>query len=123
MRPFPYRLWILLLSLPYILLIDYLRLPYTLLFHILFCLIKIWIFILDALAFPFYDHISLKLDFRSKECLFLGYSQLHKGYICLSSRGRIFISKDVLFDEHKFPYSVFKNHQIQLKMLVNGTSP
>jgi len=43
-----------------------------------------------------------KLDFRS---LFLGYSHLHKEYKCLASGGRIFISKDILFDELQFPYS------------------
>jgi len=52
---------------------------------------------------PYKSH---KLDFKSKECLFLGYSQLHNGYKSLSSSGHIFLSKDVLFDEHKFPYYV-----------------
>lgn len=48
---------------------------------------------------------SQKFDFRSHECLFLGYSTAHKGYKCLSPSGRIFISKDVLFNESKFPYN------------------
>ena len=35
----------------------------------------------------------------------MGYSSSHKGYKCLSSFGRINISKDVLFNELRFPYS------------------
>src|ERR1044072_6285488 len=51
---------------------------------------------------PFNSH---KFDYHSKECVFLGYSPSHKGYKCLSSNGRIYISKDVLFHETRFPYS------------------
>lgn len=47
---------------------------------------------------------SHKLDFRSQECLFLGYSTSNKGYMCLSSSARLFISKDVRFNESRFPY-------------------
>lgn len=50
---------------------------------------------------PYNPH---KVDFRSHESLFLGYSTSHKGYKCLSPSGRIFISKTVLFNENKFPY-------------------
>lgn len=45
-----------------------------------------------------------KFDFRSHKCLFLGYFTSHKGYKCLSPSGKLFISKDVLFNETKFPY-------------------
>nr|KYP63467.1 Retrovirus-related Pol polyprotein from transposon TNT 1-94 [Cajanus cajan] len=38
-----------------------------------------------------------KLQLRSQECVFLGYSTSHKGYKCLAPTGRIFISKDVIF--------------------------
>ena len=51
---------------------------------------------------PYNKH---KLQFRSQECLFLGYSTSHKGYKCLSPDGRLYISKDVIFNEAKFPYS------------------
>ena len=51
-----------------------------------------------------YDHH--KLEFRSTQCLFIGYSNLHKGYKCLEiSAGRIYISRDVVFDENIFPFS------------------
>lgn len=46
-----------------------------------------------------------KLQFRSRRCVFLGYSNLHKGFKSLDPfEGRIYISRDV-FDEHVFPFS------------------
>ena len=47
-----------------------------------------------------------KLEFRSKKCVFLGYSSLHKGYKCLHvPTNRVYISRDVVFDENVFPFS------------------
>ena len=47
-----------------------------------------------------------KLEFRSKMCVFIGYSPMHKGYKCLDrSTGRIYISRDVIFDESVFPFA------------------
>ena len=46
-----------------------------------------------------------KLSFRSKRCVFLGYSPLHKGVKCLDiSIGRVYISRDVVFDENVFRF-------------------
>jgi hypothetical protein len=50
---------------------------------------------------------SNKLMPRSKECIFLGYSPSHKGYKCLHvSSSRIYISRDVIFNESFFPSAV-----------------
>jgi hypothetical protein len=47
-----------------------------------------------------------KLNFRTKQCVFTGYSELHKGYKCLHiPTGRVYISRDVIFDEHVFLFS------------------
>jgi hypothetical protein len=46
-----------------------------------------------------------KLAFRSKQFVFLGYSPRHKGVKCLEvSTGRVYISRDVVFDEAVFPF-------------------
>lgn len=38
--------------------------------------------------------------------MFLGYSHMHKGFKCLDpTEGRVYISRDVVFDEHVFPFS------------------
>jgi histone deacetylase 1/2 len=46
-----------------------------------------------------------KIDFRSKTCIFLGYSLSHQGYKCLDlASGKLYISRHVIFDESLFPY-------------------
>jgi hypothetical protein len=53
---------------------------------------------------PYNNH---KLLFHSTQCVFLGYSSMHKGYKCLDrATGRIYISRDVIFDETLFPFDV-----------------
>jgi histone deacetylase 1/2 len=51
---------------------------------------------------PYQSH---KLNFRSTKCVYLGPSPTHKGYKCLSPEGKVYISKDVVFNELEFPYS------------------
>ena len=47
-----------------------------------------------------------KLMVRSKQCVFLGYSAQHKGVKCLDvATERVYISRDVVFDETKFPFA------------------
>jgi hypothetical protein len=47
-----------------------------------------------------------KLQFRSKQYVFLGYSNLNKGFKCLDvAAGRVYISRDVVFDETVYPFS------------------
>jgi hypothetical protein len=51
-----------------------------------------------------------KLAFRFKEYVFLGYSSLHKGYKCLDiDSSRIYISRDVIFDEDVFSFARTKS--------------
>jgi hypothetical protein len=47
-----------------------------------------------------------KLSFKTSQCLFIGYSASHKGYKCFDrTTGRVYISRDVVFDENVFPFS------------------
>ena len=50
---------------------------------------------------PYNHH---KFAFRSQRCIFLGYSSHHKGYVCLHSSERVYISNHVVFDETSFPF-------------------
>lgn len=45
-----------------------------------------------------------KLSFHTTKCVILGYSNQHKGYRCLSSTRRLYISRHVIFNEDDFPY-------------------
>jgi hypothetical protein len=50
---------------------------------------------------------SHKLQPMSNQCLFLGYSPQHKGYKCRNlNSNRLYISRDVHFDEITFPCSL-----------------
>lgn len=50
---------------------------------------------------PYQAH---KFQFHSTNCVFLSYSKAHKGYKCLSSSGKIYVSRHVVFNENKFPF-------------------
>lgn len=78
--------------------------PYTVLFKQTpdYNFIKVFGCACFPLLRPYNTH---KFDFRSHKCLFLGYFTSHKGYKCLSPSGMLFISKDVLFNESRFPYN------------------
>jgi hypothetical protein len=57
-----------------------------------------------ALFTPYNRH---KMDFRSKNCIFIRYSTGHQDYKCLNvSTGKNFISRHVVFDESIYPYTV-----------------
>ncbi|KAM1086604.1 hypothetical protein ACFX2B_012093 [Malus domestica] len=46
-----------------------------------------------------------KLDPKSKLCVFIGYSLVHKGYRCLDPfTNRVYVSRHVYFDETTFPF-------------------
>lgn len=63
-------------------------------------------------CFPYLrPYAENKFDSKSLMCVFLGYSEQHKGYRCLYPlTGRVYLSRHVLFDENQFPYSdIFKD--------------
>ena len=61
--------------------------------------------VFGCLCYPFiHPYNNHKLQYRSVQCTFLGYSFNHKGYLCLdSATGRVYTTPHVVFDEHKFP--------------------
>jgi hypothetical protein len=62
-----------------------------------------------------------KVAFRSTRCAFLGYSPMHKGYKCPDiSTGRIYISRDVVFDEDVSPFAeLHSNAGARLRTEIN----
>jgi len=46
-----------------------------------------------------------KFDPKTPKCVFIGFKRGTKGYILLNIQSReFFVSRDVVFDEHVFPY-------------------
>jgi histone deacetylase 1/2 len=57
---------------------------------------------------PYNKH---KIDFRSKNCIFIGYSLDHHGYKCLDlATGKVYVSRHVVFYENHFPYKSPDHH-------------
>lgn len=46
-----------------------------------------------------------KFEFHSEKCVYIGYSDYHKGYLCLSLTKRVYVSRHVCFNELEFPFS------------------
>lgn len=54
-----------------------------------------------------------KLQFHSQKCLFLGYSDKHKGFKCFSPSSKLYVSRHVIFNHNEFPYqSLFENNSL-----------
>ncbi|CAA7051447.1 unnamed protein product, partial [Microthlaspi erraticum] len=48
-----------------------------------------------------------KMEDRSLQCVFMGYSTTQSAYLCLHTpSGRMYTSRHVIFDENQFPFSV-----------------
>lgn len=62
-----------------------------------------------CLCFPHLrSYRTHKISFRSEPCFFIGYYSTHHGYKYLSSSGRVYVSRNVVFDETKFPFEYTK---------------
>ncbi|KAL3835707.1 hypothetical protein ACJIZ3_010443 [Penstemon smallii] len=70
---------------------------------------------------PYNKH---KMDPRSLPCIFIGYSTSHHGYMCLHvPTSRIYISRDVIFDENLFPYAEKELGRSLSRPFSNATLP
>ncbi|KAJ4744580.1 polyprotein [Rhynchospora pubera] len=80
------------------------KIPYTTLFNKIpdYSTLRI----LGCLCFPYVrPYNTHKLEPRAKPCVFIGYAVTQKGYKCLHlPTGRVFISRNVQFDEQSFPF-------------------
>jgi hypothetical protein len=68
---------------------------------------------------PYTNH---KLEYRSKPCVFLGYS--FAGYKCLDPiTNKVYLSRHVIFDETKFPAKDTSSSHLPSKLHAAGDSP
>ncbi|KAL5834536.1 hypothetical protein ACOSQ4_014033 [Xanthoceras sorbifolium] len=78
--------------------------PYSMAFHRIPYYANLKTF--GTTCFPYLRSYSKhKFNFHSSKCIFIRYSDSHKGYKCFHHSGRIYISKHVLFHEGEFSYS------------------
>ena len=63
--------------------------------------------IFGCACYPFLrPYTKHKLEHRTTECLFLGYSTMSKGYLCLDLlTNKLYTCRHVLFNEAKFPFT------------------
>jgi hypothetical protein len=55
-------------------------------------------------------YTSHKLQPRSKSCVFMEYSSLHKGYCCLHlPTNKTYVSRHVIFNESVYPFAAFSD--------------
>lgn len=75
-------------------------------------------------AYPYITSYNTnKLQFHSIKCVFIGYSDHHKGYICISPQGRVYTSRHVIFYHTDFPYPSFvQTNQTQLNASLSHPS-
>lgn len=45
-----------------------------------------------------------KFQYRTNKCAYLGFSSVHKGHTCLTTSGKVVISRHVIFNEVEFPF-------------------
>ena len=69
---------------------------------------------------PYQNH---KFEFHSIKCVNLGYSEVHKGYKCLSPHGRIYITRHIVFNENEFPFATGFLNTRQPEQFVTMNTP
>ncbi|KAM6584466.1 hypothetical protein CsatB_011468 [Cannabis sativa] len=70
---------------------------------------------------PYQAH---KFQFHSLKCVNLGYSEVHKGYKCLTPTGKIYISRNVVFNELEFPFKLgfLNNYQAEKPVIIQSST-
>jgi hypothetical protein len=70
---------------------------------------------------PYNSH---KLLPRSDGCVFLGYSNVYKGYLCFQPQThKIFVSRNVILNENSFPFHNQQLSSISATPLINSNCP
>ena len=96
--------------------------PYFLLYHSQPDLHQLRIF--GCACYPLLrPYTSHKLEPRTKECIFLGYSSVSKGYLCFDPiTESMYLSRHVLFNESKFPFPTLPSSSSQPHVLPTSHS-